>query len=470
MPRRIRLKTEVIGMPKSLWLQTAYSNDHYHALDSDIKCDVCIIGGGLSGIANAYFLAKEGKDVVLLEKDDLLAGASGNSTGKLTAQHDLVYAQLLKKFGLDDAKLYYQVNEEAIQFGRSIATDDELYEADSILYSQSTFGTELLQEEFNAYKTIGIPGEFGSNSELPISVEATLTLKNESQIHPVRFGQKLARLAVEAGARIFEKSDVQKIDFATRLVSMKSGHEVQFNKLILCTHYPIEALRGMQIMKLSVDRSYIVAAEANLPLRGQYIAVDEPKRSIRTAKIDGKDYFLLSGASHPAGAKVDTQDKYDMLYADLKNQFNLSTFITGWSAQDPQTPDLIPYAGVISSSLPYVYISTGYRKWGMTNSIASAKIISDQIVGKTNPAISLYAPDRTEFSSLLLQAFKNTGLVVKELASGYTMRLHEPTCTHMGCKTRWNNAEETWDCPCHGSRFRKDGSVLEGPATKPLDL
>lgn len=457
-------------MSKSLWLQTAYNEDHYPSLNDDIHCDVCIIGGGLSGIANAYFLAKAGKNVVLLEKDNLLAGATGNSTGKLTAQHDLIYAKLLKTFGRDGAKLYYDVNEDAIQFGRTIASDDEIYEADSILYAQSKYGTELLQHEQRAYKEIGIDGEIGTTTELPIQVETTLTIKNESQIHPVRFGQKLARLAVEAGARIYESADVVLMDFNKKLLMMKAGHEIKFEKLILCSHYPIEGIRGMQILKLSVDRSYIVAAETTTPLHGQYIAVDEPKRSIRTAHIDGKTYFLLSSASHRAGASVNTKDNYNALYNDMGSTFNFSSFVAGWSAQDPQTPDLVPYAGVISSSLPHVYISTGYRKWGLTNSIASAKIISDQILGVSNKATALYAPNRTGFGSLLLQALMNTGLVVMELATGYTTRLNAPTCTHMGCKTRWNTAEETWDCPCHGSRFRSDGSVLEGPATKRLKL
>lgn len=457
-------------MSNSLWLQTAYPRDRFPELTQDIRCDICIIGGGLSGIANAYFLAKEGKDVVLLEKDTILSGATGNSTGKLTAQHDLVYAKLLKQFGHDNAKLYYEVNEEAVQFGRSFAIDDELRAADSILYSQTKHGTELLRHEMRAYEELGIPGELGRNSELPIQMDATLTLKDESQIHPVRLGQHLARLAVEAGARIYEHSDVLLMDLKRRLLAMKSGHEVQFTNLILCTHYPIEALRGLQIMKLSVDRSYIVAAEGDMALRGQYIAIDSPKRSIRTAKIDGKTFFLLSGESHQAGMESNTKVHYDRLNTDVQELYNLTTLTNEWSAQDPQTPDLIPYAGIISSSMPHVYLSTGYRKWGLSNSMASARIISDLIVGKTNRASELYSPDRTGFGAFLLQALKNTGLVVKEFTGGHLSRTNSPICTHMGCRTRWNVGDQTWDCPCHGSRFRKDGSVLEGPATKPLDL
>jgi glycine/D-amino acid oxidase-like deaminating enzyme len=457
-------------MSQSLWLRTAYPRDHYPSLMEDRHCDVCIVGGGLSGIANAYFLAKEGKDVILLEKNLILEGATGNSTGKLTVQHNIVYANLLKKFGLDGAKLYYEVNKEAVHFGQSIASDDELRTTDSILYSQSNFGTQELRREFDAYQEIGIPGELGRNSELPVPFDATLTLKNESQIHPVRFGQMLARLAVEAGARIFENTDVIDMDFDNKFLTTETEHSVHFSELVLCTHYPIEALRGIQVMKLAVDRSYIVSAEADMALQGQYISVDSPKRSVRTAKIDGKTYILLSGASHPAGMKENTEAHYARLYDDMEDTFKLSRSKMGWSAQDPETPDIIPYAGIISSSMPHIYISTGYRKWGLSNSLACARIISDQIVGKKNRATPLFAPSRTGFGAFVLQALKLTGLVTKEFTIGHIARRDAPICTHMGCRTRWNNAEETWDCPCHGSRFRKDGSVLEGPATKPLNL
>ncbi|MFS0577194.1 FAD-dependent oxidoreductase [Sporosarcina sp. 179-K 3D1 HS] len=457
-------------MTSSLWLQTGYSREPSPPLGNDIECDVCIIGGGLSGIANAYFLAKAGKNVVLLEKDSILQGATGHSTGKLTVQHDFVYSNLLKKFGKENARTYYNVNKAAVDFGRSIAQADELLMADSILFSQTKQGTDMLRREMEAYQELGIPGDFGKNFELPIPVEATLTIRGETQIHPVRFGQRLAQLAIEAGARIYEHSDVLGMDLDKRYLVLMSRVEVRFNELILCTHYPVEAIKGLQIMKLLVDRSYIVAAEAAMPLQGQYISVDSPKRSVRTAQIDGKTYFLLSGEGHQAGTEKETQVHYDRLYQEIQDVYQLSAPTHGWSAQDPQTPDIIPYAGVISSSMPHIYLCTGFRKWGLSNSLASAHIISDQILGQSNKAAALYSPDRTGFGSFLVQALKTSGLVLKEFAGGHLTRIGNPICTHMGCRTRWNEGDETWDCPCHGSRFRKDGSVLEGPAMKPLDL
>ncbi|WP_432353248.1 FAD-dependent oxidoreductase [Sporosarcina sp. A2] len=457
-------------MLKSLWLETAYPRDTYAPPSSDTSCDVCIIGGGLCGVTTAYLLAKAGKKVLLLEKDRILEGASGNTTGKLTTQHDIVYADLIKKFGEESAKLYYKTNDAAIRFAEYIAEGDELRSTHSVLFARTDKGIETLKFEADAYKALGIPFDRRLNWELPISVKETLTLSNQAQLHPVRFGQHIAKLAVAEGVQLCEKSDVRSMDLKEKSLQLSSGIVVTFDELVLCTHYPIEALRGMNILKLEVKRSYLLSAPADMPLQSQYLSVDEPKRSIRTVFIDGRSHFLLGGEDHKAGVTSDTDLHYNRLAEELQSTYYLGEPIHSWSAQDPSTPDLIPYAGPISAAMPYVHICTGFRKWGMTNSIAAAKIVTDQITGQQNPAIALYAPDRTGFGTLLFQALKTTGFVLKEFTGGHIARTNAPICTHMGCRTRWNKGDETWDCPCHGSRFRKDGSVLEGPATRPLNF
>ncbi|MGN7410122.1 FAD-dependent oxidoreductase [Sporosarcina sp. SAFN-010] len=457
-------------MLNSLWLETAYPRDTYLPPSSDTTCDICIIGGGLCGLTAAYLLAKAGKKVLLLEKDRILEGASGNTTGKLTTQHDLVYADLLKTFGEESAKVYYKTNDDAIRFAQSIAEGDELRSTNSVLFASTDSGVAALRKEADAYKTLGIPFDRRLNCELPLSVKETLTLSNQAQLHPVRYGQHIAKLAVSEGAQLCEKSDVRSMDLKEKSLQLASDIVINFDELLLCTHYPIEALRGMNILKLEVKRSYLISAPADMPLQSQYLSVDEPKRSIRTVFIDGRPHFLLGGEDHKAGVTSDTDLHYNRLAEELQSVYHLGEPVHSWSAQDPSTPDLIPYAGPISAAMPYVHICTGFRKWGMTNSLAAAQIVTDQITGQPNPAISLYAPDRTGFGTLLLQALKTTGFVLKEFTGGHLTRTDAPICTHMGCRTRWNKGDETWDCPCHGSRFRKDGSVLEGPATRPLDL
>ncbi|WP_301108536.1 FAD-dependent oxidoreductase [Sporosarcina sp.] len=458
-------------MNESLWLATAYPQEKYPVIEDNLSCEVLIIGGGLSGIANAYFLAKQGKDVVLLEKNSILHGATGNSTGKLTSQHDLVYADLIEQFDLESAKQYFNANEHALHLARSFADPEQLQTAHSVLYSQTAEGTEKLMREKKAYEEIGIPFKLGGKAaDLPFDTANTLIVEDEAQIHPVRFGQKMAQLAVQAGARIFEHAQVAALNTDHHYVKLSSEKEVRYRQLVICSHYPIEALKGMQILKLDVERSYIAAAKTDNPFTHQYISTDNPKRSIRTAIIDKQPYLLLCAESHPAGTEKDTQIHYDRIAEDLKSTFEHPDIMYKWSAQDPSTPDLVPYAGAISESLSNVFISTGYRKWGLTNSIASAQIITDTILGKENPAAALYSPGRTDFGALFSRALMLTGRTVKEFTGGHIARTDSPICTHMGCRTRWNKGDQTWDCPCHGSRFRADGTVLEGPATQPLNL
>lgn len=457
-------------MANSLWLDTAYAREAFPTITQSLHCDICIIGGGLSGLANAYFLAKEGKDVVLLEKGSIGNGATGHSTGKLTVQHDVIFYKLMQKFGHEAAKLYYTINQDAVLTGKTLASNDAWQETNSVLFAQTKQGAQLLADEQDAYKALGIEGFSNELTELPISTTATLTIKDQLQLHPVRFGQQLAEKAKKVGARIYEDADVLSINLANNRVSLRSSHQITFKQLIICTHYPIEAIRGLQVMKLTVDRSYIVAAHATMPLHGQYLSVDSPKRSIRTAVIDGEPYLLLSGEQHRAGVKSDTYREYDTLYDEIKQKYRLNGITHGWSAQDPQTPDWIPYAGAITKSLPHIFICTGFRKWGLSHSLATAKIIRDAIIGKQNRAIDLYSPSRTGFGTFLYEALLNTGFLLKEFTSGHLSRLQAPICTHLGCRTRWNEGDQTWDCACHGSRFRRDGTVMEGPATKPLDL
>jgi len=457
-------------MAKTLWLETAYPKKAYPALSQDTETEVLVVGGGLSGLAATYLLAKEGKQVTLVEGKEILAGASGHTTAKLTSQHDIIYSKLIPKFGDEGARTYFEANEEALRFARDIAKKDELVPADSVLFSQTKHGDEIIRNEWRAYKQLRIPGKIGKESEIPVDMMSTLTLPDQTQLHPVRFGQSLAEKAVEAGAKIYEHSRVQMLNLKENKVVLENGAHIRYGKLILCTHYPVEALRGLQIAKLVVERSYAASALTDKVLKGQYLAVDQPSLSVRTAQIDGKSYLVIGGGKHEAGSKSDTGPYYQSLTEKGNELFGISDFPHQWSAQDPQTPDIVPYVGQITDGLPNVFISTGFRKWGMSNSLVSGHILRDIIIGKPNKAIDLYTPTRSDFGSVLLQALKINGMVAAEFVGGHVTRTEAPSCTHMGCKTRWNEADETWDCPCHGSRFYKDGRVMEGPATRPLEL
>lgn len=458
-------------MTQSLWLATAESVS-LSSLTSSVTCDVCIIGGGLTGLYTAYTLAKAGVDVVLLEANTHFGhGTTGHSTGKLTAQHSIVYANLLEKLSVEEAQLYYQLNQQAIDQARQILPENSVRQVDSLLYCQSKEGYAQLLKEWNAYKVLNIKSKITSDTELPFPITKALCMSQQAQINPLEVSNFLAKEAQAMGARLYSNTRVQQLNIPQNNLHTEKNISVQYNKLILCSHYPIEAFRGLHLFKLSNSRSYMVASKVSETMQGQYLSVDFPSRSIRTATINNEHYLVLGGANHIAGETVNTEPYYEAISNEMKEHFEQQPLYR-WSAQDIETPDIVPYVGRITNSLPNVLIATGYRKWGISNSFVAGDILSSLIIGARSEdgAIALYSPSRTKFGAQFMQMLKVGGFVAKEYIAGYMKNVTAPTCTHLGCKTKWNEADETWDCPCHGSRFNAKGEVLEGPAVQPLKL
>ncbi|MFF2178224.1 FAD-dependent oxidoreductase [Lysinibacillus sp. NPDC058147] len=458
-------------MTQSLWLGTI-DPVSLPSLPASTTCDVCIIGGGLTGLYTAYVLAKSGVDVVLLEANSHIGhGTTGNSTGKLTAQHSLVYANLIEKLSVDEARLYYQLNQIAVEKALQLLPKESIQQVDSLLYCQTKEGYAQLLKEWNAYKVLNIKAKITSDTELPFPIKKALSMSQQAQIHPVEVCNFLVKEALSMGAKIYTNTRVQQLNIPQNNLHTANHLTVQYKKLILCTHYPIEAFRGLQLFKLSNSRSYMVAGKITDTLQGQYLCVDNPTRSIRTATINGEHYLVLGGANHIAGETANTKPYYEAIQNEMRAHFDQNP-IYRWSAQDIETPDMVPYVGRITQSLPNVFIATGYRKWGISNSFVAGDLLSSLITGAGNEdgAIPLYSPARTKFGAQFMQMLKVGGFVAKEFVTGYVKHANTPTCTHLGCKTKWNEADETWDCPCHGSRFNAKGEVLEGPAVHPLKL
>ena len=459
-------------MTQSLWLATTDSV-LLPTLSASTNCDVCIIGGGLSGLYTAYTLANAGVDVVLLEANSHVShGTTGHSTGKLTAQHGIIYSKLMEKQTLDDAQLYYQLNQRAIEKALHLLPQTAVRKVDSVLYSQSEVSNFDLMNEWSAYNALKIGGKLTTDIELPFAIKNALLMPHQAQINPVEVANFLVKKAQSAGAKLYTSTRVQKLKLTQNEVQTQNDMTVQYKQLVICSHYPIEAVKGLQLLKLSNSRSYIVASKIMDTLRAQYLSVDSPTRSIRTTTINDENYLLIAGANHVAGQLTDTLPFYEALQKDLKQHFDQHPPLYEWSAQDVETPDTLPYVGKISKSVPNVYMATGYRKWGISNSFVAGDLLCSLITQKKieDGAEALYSPSRTKFGAAFMQMLKVGGFVSKELVSGYLKHKNAPKCTHLGCKTKWNKADKTWDCPCHGSRFNAQGEVIEGPAVYPLKL
>lgn len=452
-------------MNDSLWLHS-FTPIATPTLSEDISCDVCIVGGGLSGIYSAYLLAKAGVHVVLVEAlPTLTTGATGYSTGKLTAQHGTIY----QKLHIEHAAIYYNANHTAIE-NALLEDPPDVNRVTSYLYTNTEEGRQLLEQEAAIYKEIGIPLIASKETELFIPMTFALGMKNEAQINPATFANFFAQRARAHGATLYTNTRVLQIQAHDQCVITQAGNKIHYNKLIICTHYPIESVKGLYSIKLQINRAYLTAVKTSELLTEQYLSIDDPSRTIRTALVDNQPYFLYGGSTHLAGTVTETQPFYDTLAIDLKEQFDLPTPEFYWSTQDNQTPDNIPYIGQLTAKDDTIYVATGYNKWGLSTSLVAGEILSSLLTGNEHPATPLYNPNRSNFGRKLYFMLTTGSYISEQLVAGYVSRLQAPRCTHLGCKTRWNVADNTWDCPCHGSRYNKDGEVIEGPAVYPLKL
>ena len=449
-------------MQQSLWLQNVKPMTT-KTVTSDMSCDVCIVGAGLSGIYTAYLLAKEGFNVIVVEAKTIGEGATAHSTGKLTAQHGALY----HKLSADDGKLYYNANKTAIEHALEVACNKSFMRATSFLYTTQENKRGQLEQEYNTYEKLGIPSIATNDLELDINVQIALGMKDEAQIHPVSFLLHFAKLAQKEGAQLFTNTRITHVTNKPTATT-EDGYSISCNKLILCTHYPIESISGLTTTKLTINRTYLTAVKTNDLLNGQYLSIDTSSRTIRTVLINDETYLIYGGMSHTAGTESDTEKYYGTLSNELTSIFHLPAPNYLWSAQDMATPDEIPFVGPISNDSP-IYITTGYNKWGLSNSLVAAEILHSMFTNTEHPAKALYDPTRIK-GRTIYDMLVQVGFIGEQFIGGHISRVSAPKCTHLGCKTRWNSADETWDCPCHGSRYDKHGNVIEGPAVYPLKL
>ncbi|MFD2630229.1 FAD-dependent oxidoreductase [Oceanobacillus kapialis] len=494
----------------SLW-QADRKIATYPLLDQDLMVDVGIVGGGITGIVSAYLLAKEGKKVALLEAGRLLEGTTGYTTAKISSQHGAIYQELIKVHGEEKAKLYYDANEEALQFIPSLQEEEsiacDLTTEDAYLYTTEENNMELLEKEEQAYKKLGINGgEATDEVDLPYSIKKALVIRNQAQFDPVKFTSGLLPSILENGGLIFEQTRAVRVKGANEpSIVTEHGHSITCKDVIISSHFPFNDEQGAYFSRLHAQRSYSIAVKpVKTPPKGMYLSVDSPSRSLRQAKdTDGTPLLLIGGQGHTAGKNEDsTFANYEKLKDYGSEAFGITSVPYHWSAQDLITLDKVPYIGQMVTGKKHVWVATGFAKWGMSNGAVAALLLKDLILGNENHYADLFDPTRSELKKGATSFIKENADVAKELVKGKAHRvnlsaddlapdegsivLHDgkkagayrdktgelhivkPTCTHMGCDVEWNDAERTWDCPCHGSRFSHTGSVMEGPAVKPL--
>ena len=416
-------------------------------LEGDVKTDVLIIGGGLTGILCAYFLEKAGVDYLLVEAGRICGGTTGHTTAKITVQHGLIYHKLIREFGVEKARMYLEANEAALQqyrlLCREIACDFE--QKDSYIYS--TGRPDLLERELTALEKLGHPAEFADGLPLPFPTAGAVRFRDQAQFDPMRFISHIAK-----ALRIYEHSPVRSFDGSAYRTDLGS---IAAKKVIVATHFPIFNKHGGYFLKLYQHRSYVLALknaapEGVRPVNGMYMDVEPDGFSFR----NHGELLILGGGAHRTGKQG---GGWDVLSAFAAKHYPEAEEAARWAAQDCMTLDSVPYIGQYAKATPDLFVATGFNKWGMTSAMAAAMMLVNLVQEKENPYDPLFSPSR----SILRPQLAVNGLE----AVINLMTPTVPRCPHLGCALKWNPAEHSWDCPCHGSRFSEEGSVLDGPAT-----
>lgn len=424
----------------SIWTKNSLRVS-FPTLPGSMKTDVLIIGGGMAGLLCAHTLKKAGVDCVLVEAKKICDGVTGDTTAKITIQHSLIYDKLIHKFGQEQAHMYLHAQQKAVrEFARLCQNISSDYEKqDSYVYSLDN--RAKIDKEIAALNALGCKAVFSNADRLPFSVAGAVCVKDQAQFHPLKFAFEIAK-----DLPIYENTKVLELMPGKALTNRG---QISCKKIIVATHFPILNKHGSYFLKLYQDRSYVLALDGAQAVDGMY--VDENAKGLSFRNY-GK-LLLLGGGSHRTGKQGGNWHELEA----FSRKYYPSARIKGkWATQDCITLDGVPYIGQYSKNTPDLYVATGFNKWGMTSSMVSAMILSDLVQEKENEYASVFSPSRNILHpQLAVNAFESVmGLLTPTV----------PRCPHLGCALKYNKAEHSWDCPCHGSRFTETGELINNPA------
>lgn len=501
------------GKDESFWMDTTASTE-YPPLAEDIEVDVAVVGGGIAGLSTAWELARTGRTVAVLEADRIASGVTGYTTAKVSALHCLVYDRLRRTRGAEAARLYAGSQLDAVERLAHVVADVgiacDFERASAYAYAVAPSSRASIEAEARAAAEAGLDATYVTETDLPFGIEGAVRLDGQAQFHPRKYLLALVEDLVGRGGLVFERSRVTGLSEGTPCrVTTEAGRTVQARDVVVATHYPVFD-RALLFARLSPRRELVVAAPiaADRAPKGMYITEDEGKRSVRTAPLDGgRRLLIVTGESFTPGTGRPAE-AFLRLDAWIHERFPVEDTAYRWATQDNDPSDTVPFVGPLHIGARHTYVATGFGGWGMTGGVLAGRLLTALVSGTGDSLAwaALYDPRRLksmarEASSLVEQQVDVAGHFIGDRlrpthvdspdrippGNGAVVRVkgrrcavyRDPEgvatavsarCTHLGCLVAFNEAETAWECPCHGSRFAVDGTVLQGPAVRPLEV
>ncbi len=498
------------GFNKSIWQDTQLKQQKENLAhgETDKIYDAIIVGAGITGITTAYNLAKTGKKVLIIEAQNPGFGTTGGTTAHLNNFFDTSYDEVIKNFGLDEAKLLAAGGKESIEIIKQNAETNQIdcafKDRTAYLFSVDKEQSEMLEDITAASNKVGVPMQYINDSPFPIPYLKIVQIQNNAQFNPAFYIYGLLEAFKHLGGEILENCRVTGVDGNEVLEVETSRGKINCYNLVYATHIP----PGVNQLHFENQayRSYAIAVrlkDGNYPEALGY-DLCEPYHYYRSQELNGQQYLIAGGEDHKTGDAINTEQCFRKLESYVTQFFDIEQVAYKWSSQYYVPADGLPYIGKKTAANKNIFVATGYNGNGMMFGTLAGQIICDLICERENKFQKLFDPLRIRplagFSEIMKNAADTVGnllgiKVAKEkidvLASlaadegklvkydGKTMGIYKdeqhnihmvnPACTHIHCTVAWNSTEKSWDCPCHGARYNADGAMLTGPARKDLE-
>jgi len=482
----------------------------FPTLDRNLRVDVVVVGGGITGLTAAYLLNRAGHRVAVVERRRCAEVDTCNTTAHLTCVIDTPLHELVKTFGDDHARATWDAGLSAIA-----QIDEIVRRHEMACHFEWVPGYQHAPPDgapaFDFSREVETANRLGFDAReiprVPVFETPGIEFPDQARFHPRRYLRGVLEQLTAGGASVFEHTEVDEISDDPLAISA-AGHRITCDYLVIATHTPLQGNAGLVSAtlfqsKLFLYSSYAIggrAASGRIP-DALFWDTKDPYDYLRVDRRRGFDYVIFGGADHKTGQADDPRQCFAELESRLARIAPDIEITDRWSGQVIETNDGLPYMGEMAERQ---FVATGFSGNGMTFGTLAGMMAHDAVTGQKNPWRELFDVSRTKIRGGLWDYLKENkdypyymirdrfagaeGQSLRSLPRGSgkildlngtrvaafrdldgSVSLRSPVCTHMGCHVRWNDAERTWDCPCHGSRFLTNGRVLAGPAESPLE-